>query len=41
MNRIIFIIIITVILSGCGKKSVPVYKSENLSREYCYNFINL
>tara|TARA_A100000164_G_C21284131_1_gene485877 strand:- start:166 stop:282 length:117 start_codon:yes stop_codon:yes gene_type:complete len=30
MNRIIFIIVITVILSGCGKKSVPVYKSENL-----------
>ena len=29
MNRIIFIIIITVILSGCGKKSAPVYKSEN------------
>ena len=29
MNRIIFIIIITVILSSCGKKSVPVYKSEN------------
>ena len=29
MNRIIFIIIITVILSGCGKKSTPVYKSEN------------
>ena len=29
MNRIIFIIIITVILFSCGKKSVPVYKSEN------------
>ena len=29
MNKIIFIIIITVILSGCGKKSAPVYKSEN------------
>ena len=29
MNRIIFIIIIAVILSGCGKKSAPVYKSEN------------
>tara|TARA_Y100000816_G_scaffold247932_1_gene196879 strand:- start:187 stop:303 length:117 start_codon:yes stop_codon:yes gene_type:complete len=29
MNRIILIIIITVILSGCGKKSAPVYKSEN------------
>ena len=30
MNRIIFIIIVAVILSGCGKKSTPVYKSENL-----------
>ncbi len=29
MNRIVFIIIITIILSGCGKKSTPVYKSEN------------
>ncbi len=29
MNRIVFIIIITAILSGCGKKSAPVYKSEN------------
>ena len=29
MNKIIFVIIITVILSGCGKKSAPVYKSEN------------
>ena len=29
MNRIVFIIIITVLLSGCGKKSAPVYKSEN------------
>ena len=29
MNRMIFVIIITVILSSCGKKSAPVYKSEN------------
>ncbi len=29
MNRIVFIITITVLLSGCGKKSAPVYKSEN------------
>tara|TARA_A100001011_G_C13726338_1_gene601692 strand:- start:126 stop:242 length:117 start_codon:yes stop_codon:yes gene_type:complete len=29
MNRIIFVIIVTMILSGCGKKSAPVYKSEN------------
>ena len=30
MNKILFIIIISVIISGCGKKSAPVYKSENL-----------
>ena len=29
MSRIIFIIAVIVILSGCGKKSAPVYKSEN------------
>ena len=29
MNRIVYIIIVTVILSGCGKKSAPIYKSEN------------
>ena len=29
MNKILFIIIILIILFGCGKKSVPVYKSEN------------
>ena len=28
MNRIVYIIIVTVILSGCGKKSTPIYKSE-------------
>ncbi len=28
MNRILLIIIISVFLSGCGKKSAPVYKSE-------------
>ena len=28
MSRV-FLIIVTVILSGCGKKSTPVYKSEN------------
>ena len=30
MNKIIFVIIITIFLSSCGKKSTPVYKSENL-----------
>ena len=29
MKKILFIIIISVIISGCGKKSAPVYKSEN------------
>ena len=29
MNKILFIIVITVLLSSCGKKSAPVYKSEN------------
>ena len=29
MNRILFIIIVAVLLSGCGKKSDPVYNSEN------------
>ena len=29
MNKILFIIICTVLISGCGKKSAPVYKSEN------------
>ena len=29
MNRMVLIIIITMILYSCGKKSVPVYKSEN------------
>ncbi len=28
MSRIIFIIAVIVILSGCGKKSTPIYKSE-------------
>jgi len=30
MNKIIFVIIIAFFLSSCGKKSTPVYKSENL-----------
>jgi len=29
MNKILFIIIVAVLLSGCGKKSDPVYNSEN------------
>ncbi len=28
MSKTLFIITILVILFGCGKKSVPVYKSE-------------
>ena len=28
MNKIIFVIIIAIFLSSCGKKSTPVYKSE-------------
>ncbi len=33
MNRILFVIIIFILLSGCGRKSAPVYKTENL-KEY-------
>ena len=29
MNKIIFLIIITIFLSSCGKKSAPTYKTEN------------
>ena len=29
MNKIIFVIIIAIFLSSCGKKSAPVYKTEN------------
>ncbi len=29
MNKILFIIIFTILISGCGKKSAPMYKSEN------------
>ena len=29
MKKIIFTIIITIFLSSCGKKSAPVYKTEN------------
>ena len=29
MNKIIFVIIIAFFLSSCGKKSAPVYKTEN------------
>ena len=29
MNKILFVIIFAVLVSGCGKKSVPVYKAEN------------
>ena len=29
MNKILFLIIFTVLISGCVKKSAPVYKSEN------------
>ncbi len=29
MSKVLFIITILIILFGCGKKSVPVYKSEN------------
>ena len=33
MNRVLLIIIIFLLLSGCGRKSAPVYKTENL-KEY-------
>ena len=30
MSRVFFIIVILIILTSCGKKSTPVYKSENI-----------
>ncbi len=33
MNKILLITIIFILLSGCGRKSAPVYKTENL-KEY-------
>ena len=29
MNKILLIIICFLVLSGCGRKSAPVYKAEN------------
>ena len=29
MSKTLFVITILIILFGCGKKSAPVYKSEN------------
>jgi hypothetical protein len=30
MNKILFLLVTVVILTECGRKSTPVYKSENL-----------
>ena len=30
MNRVFLIIVILIVLTSCGKKSTPVYKSENI-----------
>ena len=35
MNRVLLIIIIFLLLSSCGRKSAPVYKTENL-KEYIF-----
>ncbi len=34
MNKILFLISVLIILSGCGKKSTPVYTSMHVDKKH-------